>query len=55
LGQTVKPLAALAEVETAKATVELTSPWAGTVVELIADPDSWVNVGDPVLSIRVDP
>jgi pyruvate dehydrogenase E2 component (dihydrolipoamide acetyltransferase) len=55
VGQQVKRLEALAEVETAKATVELTSPWAGTVVELIAEADSWVNVGDPVLAIRVDP
>jgi len=42
----------LLEVETAKAAVELPSPWAGTVVELLASPGDVVPVGAPI--IRID-
>lgn len=42
----------IAEVETAKAVVALPSPFAGTVVELVAEPGSTVEVGAPLLRIR---
>ncbi len=42
----------LVEVETAKAAVELPSPYAGTVVELLAAPGDVVPVGQPI--IRLD-
>ena len=37
----------LVEIETAKAAVELPSPWAGTVGELLAQPGDTVAVGTP--------
>jgi pyruvate dehydrogenase E2 component (dihydrolipoamide acetyltransferase) len=40
------------EVETAKAVVELPSPFAGTVVELLAGEGSTVAVGSPLLTIE---
>ncbi len=42
----------LLEVETAKAAVELPSPFAGTVVELLAQPGQVVPVGAPI--VRID-
>ncbi|MGW0183864.1 dihydrolipoamide acetyltransferase family protein [Nocardia sp. NPDC003345] len=42
----------IAEVETAKAVVALPSPFAGTVVELLAEPGTTVEVGAPLLRIR---
>jgi pyruvate dehydrogenase E2 component (dihydrolipoamide acetyltransferase) len=42
----------VAEVETAKAVVELPSPFAGTVVELFASPGDTVDVGAPLISIQ---
>lgn len=42
----------IAEVETAKAVVALPSPFAGTVVELLAEPGATVEVGAPLLRIR---
>ncbi|MEU4313343.1 dihydrolipoamide acetyltransferase family protein [Nocardia sp. NPDC024068] len=42
----------IAEVETAKAVVALPSPFAGTVVELLAEPGATVEVGSPLLRIR---
>jgi 2-oxoisovalerate dehydrogenase E2 component (dihydrolipoyl transacylase) len=42
----------LAEVETAKAVVELPSPFAGTVVELLATPGETVAVGAPIVTIE---
>ena len=41
----------LAEVETEKAVVELPSPFAGTVVELLAQPGDTVAVGSPLVAI----
>jgi pyruvate dehydrogenase E2 component (dihydrolipoamide acetyltransferase) len=43
----------IAEVETAKATVELPSPYAGTVAELLASSGDTVPVGAPLLRITV--
>lgn len=43
----------IAEVETAKAAVELPSPYAGTVAELLASPGDTVPVGATLLRITV--
>ncbi len=45
----------LVEVETEKAVVELPSPFAGTVVELLADAGQTVAVGAPIIAIETDP
>ncbi len=42
----------LVEVETEKAVVELPSPFAGTVVELLAAPGETVAVGAPIVTIE---
>ena len=44
----------LVEVNTAKATVEIPSPWAGIVERLHAAPGDVVAVGDPLVSVSVD-
>jgi 2-oxoisovalerate dehydrogenase E2 component (dihydrolipoyl transacylase) len=43
----------LCEVETAKAAVELPSPYAGTVTELLFDAGTMVDVGTPIITIDV--
>jgi pyruvate dehydrogenase E2 component (dihydrolipoamide acetyltransferase) len=43
----------LCEVETAKAAVELPSPYAGTVTELLFDAGTMVDVGAPIITIDV--
>src|SRR4051794_31804040 len=43
----------LCEVETAKAAVELPSPYAGTVVELLFEAGTMVDVGAPIITIDV--
>ena len=52
-GDSVENLDPLVEVETDKAVTALTSPWAGRVASLIADVDSWVEVGGALLEIEV--
>jgi 2-oxoisovalerate dehydrogenase E2 component (dihydrolipoyl transacylase) len=42
----------IVEIETAKAAVELPSPWAGTVGELLAEPGETVAVGAPIIAIE---
>ncbi|MGF7235922.1 MAG: biotin/lipoyl-containing protein, partial [Frankia sp.] len=42
----------LAEVETAKALVEIPCPWAGTVTELRCEAGTTVAVGTPIIAIR---
>jgi pyruvate dehydrogenase E2 component (dihydrolipoamide acetyltransferase) len=44
----------LVEVNTAKATVEIPAPWAGTVERLHAGAGDVVAVGSPLVSVRVD-
>src|SRR5271163_1562178 len=44
----------LVEVETEKAVVELPSPFAGTVVELLARTGETVRVGAPLIAIATD-
>src|SRR5580704_5885437 len=43
----------IVEVETAKAVVELPSPWDGTVVRLLAEEGQTVEVGVPIIAIEV--
>ncbi|EME14856.1 biotin/lipoyl-containing protein, partial [Rhodococcus triatomae] len=52
VGETVALNQVIAEVETAKAAVELPSPFSGVVAELLAEPGDVVPVGAPL--IRVD-
>jgi len=44
----------IAEVETAKAVVEVPVPYAGVVTALHADPGSTVSVGQPLLTVTAD-
>ncbi len=41
----------IAEVETAKSTVEVPSPYAGTVAELHGQPGETLDVGKPLISV----
>jgi len=43
----------IVEVETAKAVVELPSPWDGTVARLLAEEGQTVEVGVPIIAIEV--
>ena len=43
----------IVEIETAKAVVELPSPWDGTVSRLLADEGQTVDVGVPIIAIDV--
>ncbi|MCW0212109.1 MAG: 2-oxo acid dehydrogenase subunit E2 [Pseudonocardia sp.] len=51
-GDTVAVNQVLVEIETAKAVVELPSPFAGTVGELLAEPGATVQVGTPIIAIE---
>jgi pyruvate dehydrogenase E2 component (dihydrolipoamide acetyltransferase) len=53
VGDTVTVNQPLCEVETAKAAVELPSPWAGTVTELLFEAGTMVDVGTPIITIDV--
>jgi 2-oxoisovalerate dehydrogenase E2 component (dihydrolipoyl transacylase) len=53
VGDTVTVNQPLCEVETAKAAVELPSPYAGTVTELLFDAGTMVDVGTPIITIDV--
>ncbi|MDQ2708967.1 MAG: 2-oxo acid dehydrogenase subunit E2 [Actinomycetota bacterium] len=50
-GDTVTVNQVIVEIETAKAAVELPSPYAGTVAELLAAPGDTVAVGTPIITI----
>ncbi|VXB96233.1 dihydrolipoamide acetyltransferase family protein [Nocardioides sp. AX2bis] len=54
VGDTVEINDVVVEIETAKSLVELPSPYAGTVVALLADEGQMVEVGTPIIRI-VDP
>jgi pyruvate dehydrogenase E2 component (dihydrolipoamide acetyltransferase) len=45
----------LVEIETAKAAVELPSPFAGRVTSLLVNPGQTVDVGVPIITIDTDP
>jgi 2-oxoisovalerate dehydrogenase E2 component (dihydrolipoyl transacylase) len=53
VGDTVTVNQPLCEVETAKAAVELPSPFAGTVTELLFDAGTMVDVGTPIITIDI--
>ncbi|MCL3862361.1 dihydrolipoamide acetyltransferase family protein [Actinotalea sp. K2] len=53
VGDTVELNQVIAEVETAKALVQLPSPYAGTVARLFVEPGATVPVGAPILAIDV--
>jgi 2-oxoisovalerate dehydrogenase E2 component (dihydrolipoyl transacylase) len=53
VGDTVTVNQPLCEVETAKAAVELPSPYAGTVTALLHDAGTTVDVGTPIITIDV--
>jgi 2-oxoisovalerate dehydrogenase E2 component (dihydrolipoyl transacylase) len=52
-GDTVSVNQTLVEIETAKAAVELPSPWAGVVAELYVAEGQTVDVGTPIIGISV--
>ena len=51
VGDVVKVNDVVVEVETAKSLVELPSPYAGTVVALLAEEGQTVSVGTPIISV----
>jgi pyruvate dehydrogenase E2 component (dihydrolipoamide acetyltransferase) len=51
VGDTVVVNQVIVEIETAKAAVELPSPYAGTVLELLVSPGATVAVGTPIIAI----
>ncbi|WP_283956375.1 biotin/lipoyl-containing protein, partial [Blastococcus sp. CCUG 61487] len=53
VGDTVTVNQPLCEIETAKAAVELPSPYAGTVTELLHAAGDTVEVGTPIITIDV--
>jgi 2-oxoisovalerate dehydrogenase E2 component (dihydrolipoyl transacylase) len=53
VGDVVELNQVIAEVETAKALVQLPSPWAGTVSRLLVEPGVTVRVGAPIVAIDV--
>ena len=55
VGDTVAVNQALVEIETAKSIVELPSPFAGVVTELLVEPGITVEVGTPIIVIDTDP
>jgi 2-oxoisovalerate dehydrogenase E2 component (dihydrolipoyl transacylase) len=54
VGDTVELNQTLVEVNTAKALVEIPSPWEGVVEKLHAEEGDVVKVGQPLVSIRVE-
>ncbi len=55
VGDTVTVNQVVVEVETAKAAVELPCPWAGVITELLVEPGQTVPVGQPILTMDLDP
>ena len=53
-GDTVKVNQVIVDIETAKAVVELPSPWDGVVSELLVQEGQTVDVGIPIISIDVE-
>ena len=54
-GDTVTVNQIIVEIETAKAAVELPSPYAGVVSTLFAEPGATVAVGTPIIAIETGP
>ncbi|SDO78770.1 pyruvate dehydrogenase E2 component (dihydrolipoamide acetyltransferase) [Nakamurella panacisegetis] len=55
VGDTVTVNQIMVEIETAKAAVELPSPYAGRVTALLVEPGVTVDVGTPIISIDTEP
>ena len=55
VGDTITTNQFVVEIETAKAAVELPSPYAGEVVELLVQAGATVDVGTPIIGVDVDP
>ena len=55
VGDVVKVNTVLVEIETAKSLVELPSPYAGVVSELLFPEGATVDVGTPIITVDVDP
>ena len=53
-GDRVEQFAVIFQVETEKAVVEVTSPWAGIVSQVLVAEGQWVDVGAPLLVMEVD-
>ncbi len=53
-GDTVTENQIIVEIETAKAVVELPSPYAGTVAELLVPEGTTADVGTPIISVEVE-
>src|SRR3954463_2721428 len=54
-GDTVKVNDPIVEIETAKSLVELPSPYAGVVTELLVPEGVTVDVGTPIIAVDTDP
>jgi len=54
VGDTIELNQIIAEVETAKASVELPSPYAGTVTALRAEEGATIEVGTPIIDVKTD-
>src|SRR5437763_10148373 len=54
-GDTVKINDPIVEIETAKSLVELPSPYAGVVTQLLVAEGSTVDVGTPIIAVDTDP
>ena len=52
-GDQVETNQVIVEIETAKAVVELPSPWDGTVARLLAEEGQTVDVGTPIIAVDV--
>jgi pyruvate dehydrogenase E2 component (dihydrolipoamide acetyltransferase) len=55
VGDTVHDGQPIVEVETAKAAVEVPSPYAGVVTKLYYEPGATVDVGQPIIAVDTDP
>ncbi|WP_258725478.1 dihydrolipoamide acetyltransferase family protein [Cellulomonas sp. NS3] len=55
VGDTVELNQTIVEIETAKSLVELPSPYAGVVAEILVQPGTTVDVGAPIIVVDVDP
>lgn len=53
VGDSVEVNQTIVEIETAKSLVELPSPWTGTVVALLVESGTTVDVGTPIIEISV--
>src|ERR671932_1690369 len=54
-GDTVKINDPIVEIETAKSLVELPSPYAGVVTELLVPEGVTVDVGTPIIAVDTEP